>query len=478
MVLKISCFVALVVAVLITRYFLKANNPTVGINLDDLATLELPKSFHQETSHELNLPTERRLLRKPYRNANIRSDQITYYLMSHDYYHMGGREIPALLRITLYANETVVADVVDSGYIQMISKHDFHHDGQKAGVYARFQQVANSLFYTEELQTKSGWFSLTTYKQMHFILTDIKKKIRLFFSVSEREMSREAAEQFMAKSMQTLERKPENLAQFFGYTKNFLQNKKEIEKHNYASNLRVFNQQLSDAGLPAIDDVDRCIDTGKFFYGVNERNEVFFAARLGNSPQSVYPVEPYFSNTNVNGRYLLSQNQQTILKSVYPEGTMVHLRSSVSENLSFPPEEFIRFQLKDIFRETDESIARLRKNKGFDAQPLTEKTDWLISRVESQQSIASAATWTDYRWQQIRFPSNVSPLNCTIRYVGIRRSKNKLPEAVFMVSSAEGINYFSVDVTRGGQLNFPVATARYQVDIEPPEKGRLKIQIH
>lgn len=451
------------------------------INLDDLATLELPASFHLEESAELKLPAARRLLRRPYVQPDEPPGQLTYFLPSHDSQGLGGRDVPAVLRVTLYAADEALTAAPDDQYLRMLAQQNFHYDSQKSEVYAQAKPVADGLFYTEEMQTKPGWFSVSEYRLMHLTLTDTQRKVRLFLSVSEKEMSRSKAEQLLRRALQSLQIQPEALARQVAYARQLARHRAETERVNYVRNLAAFNEQLTQAALPPLTVADPdnvhygtngSVDVGTFFYGINERSEVFFVARLGSCPQAPPRIPPYFSNTNPNGRYLLSQTQEAVLRQSVPPGHLGQWRNSVSERLTFPPEEFDRFQVEDMLRETTESTELLRRSAGFVPPARTAEARWLLRLPLGSLHIPALGEWVDYRRQSARFPNNTAPESFTLEYLGERQLAGQPAAAVFTIASAAGTRYASVSGAQGGVL--PVA-AGYRVVVEPLEKGRLQI---
>jgi hypothetical protein len=451
------------------------------ISLDDLATLELPGTFHLEESAELKLTPARRLLRRPYLRPDEPPGQLTYFLPSHDSQGLGGREVPAVLRVTLYAPDEPLPAAPDDQYLRLLAQQNFHYDAQKSAVYAQARLVTDGLFYTEEVQTKPGWFSVSEYRLMHFILTDPQRKARLFLSVSEQEMSRNKAEQLLRRAMQSLQIRPDALGQHVAYARHVAGHRAEIERANYVRNLADFNQQLAQASLPSLTVADPdhvhygrtgSVDVGTFFYGINERSEVFFVARLGSGPEASAKIPPYFSSVNPNGRYLLSQTQEAVLRQNVPPGHRGRWRNSVSECLTFPPEEFDRFRVTDMLRETAESIELLGHGAGFAPPVRTAEARWLLRLPLGSQHIPALGEWTDYRQQPIRFPDNTSPEGFTLDYLGERQAMGQPPAVVFTIDSQAGTRYASVSSAQGGTL--PVA-AGYRVTVEPLAQGRLWI---
>jgi hypothetical protein len=154
---------------------------TRSVDLDGLATLELP-SFHLEDTPERQLPVARRLRRQPYlHRAPVSDDQLTYYLPSHDSQGFGGRRVPVLLRVTLHADDVLLAEAPDPAYFHTIAQQNYHHDGQREAEYARAAPAGDDLYFTEELETAPDLLSTKSYHTLHLLLTDPAKRAQLFF---------------------------------------------------------------------------------------------------------------------------------------------------------------------------------------------------------------------------------------------------------------------------------------------------------
>ena len=149
---------------LLSRLF-GASSAVRPVDLDGLATLELPASFHLDDTPERRRPTARRLHRQPYLHLPVSADQLTYYLPSHDRQTVGGRVVPVLLRVTLYADDVPLAEAPDQAYFHAIARQDYHYDGQREAVYARATPAGEGLYFTEESQTAPNWFLVKAYHE-------------------------------------------------------------------------------------------------------------------------------------------------------------------------------------------------------------------------------------------------------------------------------------------------------------------------
>jgi len=462
-----------------------------SVDLDGLATLELPASFHLDDTPERQLPVARRLRRQPYlHRAPVSTDQLTYYLPSHDSQGFGGRKVPALLRVTLYADDVPLADAPDQAYFHTITQQNYHYDGQREAEYARAAPAGEGLYFTEEPQTSSGWFSVQAYHEQHLILTDPAQHVRLFLSADDRELSRAAAEKLLRQVLSSLRREPAALARHFQYLRHFLSNAAAIKEENVQANLLHFNQQLGEAGLPPLRPVElyqpgRFVDVGDCLYGVNEEQCVQLFARLGTSTVGQPATPPYFTANDHAGRYLASFNQQAILQQGVPAGQEPRYRTGVSPPLWFPPEEFADFRLADLLRETDESRARAQRQPGFAAARRRAPTYWDLSRAEGDHSRATLGQPADYRHAGVMYDT-VTEAYFTLHYVGTRTAAGRPPELVFTLEVFDGstryrkvaadAQYHAVDAGRGGQLELTVAGVRYRVHIEPPAQGHLTVE--
>ena len=462
-----------------------------SVDLDGLATLELPASFHLDDTPERQLPVARRLRRQPYlHRAPVSTDQLTYYLPSHDSQGLGGRKVPALLRVTLYADDVPLADAPDRAYFHTIALQDYHYDGQREAVYARAAPVGAGLYFTEEPQTSPGFFSVQAYQEQHLILTDPAQHVRLFLSADDRELSRSAAEKLLRQVLSSIRREPAALARHFQYLRHFFANAAAIKEENGQANLLSFNQQLAGAGLLPLRPVElyqpgRFVDVGDCLYGVNEDQCVQFFARLGTSTVAQPTTPPYFTASDPAGRYLASFNQQAILQQGVPAGQEPRYRTGVSPPLWFPPEEFVDFRLADLLRETDESRARAQRQPGFAAARRRAPTYWNLSRAEGDHHRATLGQPADYRHAGLMY-GDVTETHFTLHYLGTRTTDGRPPELVFTLEVFDGstryrtvaadAQYFAVDASRDGQLQLTVVGVRYRVRIEPPAQGQLTVE--
>ena len=461
-----------------------------SLDLDGLATLELPASFHLDDTPERQLPVARRLHRQPYlHRAPVSTDQLTYYLPSHDSQGFGGRKVPALLRVTLYADDVPLADAPDPAYFHTIARQNYHYDGQREAVYARAAPAGEGLYFTEEPQTDPGWFSVQAYHEQHLILTDPDRHVRLFLSADDRELSRSAAEKLLRQVLSSIRREPAALARHFQYLRHFSANAAAIKEENVQANLLHFNQQLAGASLLPLRPVElyqpgRFVDVGDCLYGVNEDQCVQFFARLGTSTVGQPDTPPYFTASDPAGRYIASFNQQAILQQGAPAGQEPRYRTGVSQPLWFPPEEFADFRLADLLRETDESRARAQRQPGFAAARRWAPTYWDLSRAEGDHR-ATLGQSADYRHAGLRY-GDVTEAYFTLHYVGTRTADGRPPELVFTLEVFDGspryrtvaadAQYHAVDAGQGGQLELTVAGIRYRVRIEPPAQGQLTVE--
>ncbi|MDO7844744.1 hypothetical protein Q5H92_00125 [Hymenobacter sp. M29] len=474
---------------LLSRLF-GSGSPTRPVDLDGLATLELPASFHLDDTPDQHLPPARRRRRQPYLRPLVSADHLTYYLPSHDSQGLGGREVPVLLRVTLYADDVPLTEAPDPAYFHAIAQQHYHYDGQREATYARAAPAGAGLYFTEEARTAPGWFSVKSFHEMHMILTDPAQHTRLFLSVDDREMSRAAAEKLLRQTMRSLQREPVTLAQHFTYLRHFLQHEAALKAANVQANLLHFSQELAGANLPGLRPValyepGRFVDVGDYFYGVNEFQEVLFVAQLGTSTQPQPATPAYFTANNSAGRYLASFNQQAILQQGVPAGHELRRRTGVSEPLWFPPEEFSTFQLAGLLRETQESRTQAQRQPGFAAAPHHAPVYWDLSRAENTQNPATLSQPADYRHAGLQYGA-VTETHFTLHYVGIRTATGQPPQLVFTLeifdsspryrTVAADAQYLAVDAAQGGVAAFAVAGRRYRARIEPVRQGQLTVE--
>ncbi|MBO2007622.1 hypothetical protein [Hymenobacter negativus] len=460
------------------------------VDLDGLATLELLTSFHLDDTRELQLLPARRLRRQPYLQPAASANQLTYYLPSHDSYGFGGRKVPVLLRVTLYADDVPLAEAPDQAYFHAIARQGYYHDGTQEAAYARAAPAGEGLYFTEEPETAPGLLSTKSYHTLHLILTDPAKRARLFLSADDRELSRREAEKLLRQVLHSLQPEPAALAQHFEYLRHFLQHEAAIKAANVQANLLSFNQQLAGAKLPllrpvALYEPGRFVDVGDYFYGVNEQQGVLFIARLGTSTLAKPTTPTYFTSTNPDGRYITSFSQQAILQQDVPAGHELCQRTGVSEPLWFPPEEFATFHLADLLRESDASRALVRQQPGFAAVPHREATYWDLSRVERDETRATFGQAADYRFAGVRLEAVTRP-DFTLHYLGIRTAAGQPPQLAFALETlddsprsrpvADNTQYHTVAASQGGQLDLTVAGAHYRVHIKPPAQGHLVVE--
>ena len=488
--MKFLFSVTLSVSVMLLGRLFGFGSATRPVDLDGLARLELPASFHLDDTPERQLPVARRLRRQPYLHPPASADHLTYYLPSEDSQGFGGRKVPVLLRVTLYADDVPLTEVPDQNYFHAIAQQNYHYDNQKEAVWAQAKPAGPGLYFAEEPQTAPGLFSVKAYQELHLILTDPAQHVRLFLSADDRKMSRAEAEKLLRQTLRSLRREPAALARHFGYLRHFLQHQATIKAENARANLLSFNQQLVGAGWPplratALYEPGRFVDVGDYFYGVNEQQCVQFFARLGTStlPQPATP--PYFTASNSAGRYLTSFNQQAILQQGTPAGHEVRLRTGVSEPLWFPPEEFSTFQLPDLLREAGEARTLAQRQPDFAASSHQPPTHWDLGRAEGSENRTALGQPADYRHAGLRFEAGAG-LEFTLHYVGTRTAASQPPQLVFTLETFDGspryrpvaanAHYHAVDASQGGHLDLNIADARYRVRIEPPAQGHLTVE--
>jgi hypothetical protein len=460
--------------------------PARPVDLDGLATLELPASFHLDDTPERQLPVARRLRRQPYLRTPVSADLLTYYFPSHDSQGFGGRRVPVLLRVTLYADDVPLTEAPDPAYFHTIAQQNYHYDGQREVEYARAAPAGGGLYFTEEPQTSPGWFSVEAYQEQHLILTDPARRIRLFLSADERELSRAAAEKLLRQAMRSIQPEPAALARHFEYLRHFLQHEAAIKAENVQANLLHFNQQLVEADLPPLRPVTlyepgRFVDIGDYFYGVNEYQGVQFFARLGTSTLARPATPSYFTASSSDGRYIASFEQKAILQQGVPAGQELRLRTGVSEPLWFPPEEVATFRLADLLREAGESRAQVQRQPDFGAAVRRAPTYWNVSGVQGNSTRAAFGQPADYRHAGPTFEAVAGP-DFTLHYLGTRAAADQPPQLVFTLEIVgdspryrTDAPYHAVDAGRGGQLDLTVAGARYRVRIEPLAEGHLTV---
>ena len=460
------------------------------VGLDGLATLELPASFHLADSREQALPVARRLRRWPYVHNKAYPDRLTYFLPAHDRMSLGGEVVPVLLRVTLYAADASLLDAPDDSYFDHLMAEDFHYDGQQRSIYGRMAKVAEHLYYAADQETVVGWFSAKPRPMHHFVLTDPDNHARLFLSAREDELSRDRAEQVLRDVQRSLRPDPAALARYFAYAGHLVRHREAVEQANVEANLAQFNQQLATTGLPPLRAVaryepGRFVDVGDYVYGVNEQQGVLFIARLGTYELTQPATPPYFTSNNSAGRYLASFNQQTILQQGVPAGHEVRLRTGVSEPLWFPPEEFATFHLADLLREAGESQKLAQRQPDFVAAGRRSPSYWELSRAEVTKNRATLGQPADYRHAGLMYGA-VTETHFTLHYVGTRTTAGQPPQLVFTLEIFDGspryrnvaadAQYLTVDASQGGQLDLAVAGTRYQVYIEPPAQGHLRVE--
>ncbi|RZL13436.1 MAG: hypothetical protein EOO62_08145 [Hymenobacter sp.] len=467
-----------------------AGGATRPVDLDGLATLELPTSFHFDDTPEQRLPPARRLRRQPYLHPPIAADHLTYYLPSHDSQGFGGRKVPVLLRVTLYADDVPLTEAPDPAYFHAITQQNYHQDGQNEAYYTRAAPAGTGLYFIEVPNTAPGFFGPKSFKELHLILTDPAQHARLFLSVDDREMSRAAAEKLLRHTMRSLRRAPVALTRHFEYLRHFGQHAVALKAANVQANLHQFSQALAAANLPALRPVElyqpgRFVDVGDYFYGVNDQQCVQLFARLGTSAQPQPATPAYFTANSSLGRSLASFTQQAILQQGEPAGHEVRLRAGVSDPLWFPPEEFAAFQLADLLRESQAAQAQAQQQPGFAAAPHHAPVYWDLSRVAGNDHAATLGRPADYRHDGLRYDTGANT-SFTWHYVGTRTAASQPPQLVFTLeifddspryrTVAANVQYYAVDAARGGAADFAVAGRRYRAHIEPAGQGQLTIK--
>jgi hypothetical protein len=467
-----------------------SGSATRPVDLDGLATLELPTSFHLDDTPEQHLPPARRRRRQPYLHPPVSTDHLTYYLPSHDSQGFGGRQVPMLLRVTLYADDVPLAEAPDPAYFHAIAQQNYHDDGPEEAIYAQAAPAGGGLYFAQAARTAPGFFSVKSFHELHLILTDPARHARLFLSVDDRKTSRAAAEKLLRQTLRSLRREPVALAQHFGYLRHFQQHEAALKAANVQANLLHFSQELAGASLPALRAVapyepGRFVDVGDYFYGVNEQQCVQFFARLGSSTLAQPATPPYFTASSSIGRYIASFNQQAILQQGVPAGHELRQRTGVSEPLWFPPEEFATLQLADLLRESQASRAQVQQQPGFVAAPRHAPVYWDLSRAEATQNDAALGQPADYRHAGLRYGA-MTGTHFTWHYVGIRTAAGQPPQLVFTLeifdsspryrTVAADAQYHSVDAARGGAAAFAVAGRRYRARIEPAGLGKLTVE--
>jgi|GEM_PF-1541777 len=460
------------------------------LDLDGLATVEVPTSFHLDEGPGQELPVARRLLRRPYVDFKTFPDRLTYYLPAHDHPTFGGEVVPVVLRITLYADDAPLPDAPDETYIRHLVAEDYHYDASNSQYYARATKVAEHLYYAADQETVSGWLSARPRPLHHLILTDPANHARLFISAREDEMTRPQAEQVLRDAQRSLRRNPAALARYFAHAGRVVLHRDEVEQANVEANLTHFNQQLAAAGLPPLRPVERYapgryVEAGPYFYGLNSLQEVFFAASLGSAQPGQKSAPAYFSNNNGQGHYLPSFQERALWQRGVPPGHEPLVRSSVSEALRMPPEEFTRFTLADLLRETTESVALVQRLPGYrPAVPPPAPVRWELSPATEEER-TEPGTAADYRHFRRMFGPVTGP-RFQLSYLGLRTAEGESPQAVFTLEIfpdgspryrpvAANAQYLAVDAARGGTLAFEVLGRRYRARVEPPAQGHLTV---
>jgi len=459
------------------------------LDLDGLATLELPTAFHLATSPEQALPVARRLLRRPYVDLKAFPDRLTYYLPAHDRQTMGGEVVPIVLRVTLYADDAPLPDAPDSTYFEHLVAENFHYDGQKSASYHRATKVAEHLYYSADEETVTGWLSAKARPMHQLILTDPVNHARLFLSTLDDELPRAKAEQVLRDAQRSLRRDPAAVARYFAHAGPVVRQREAVEQANVKTNLAHFNQQLAAAGLPPLQPVaryapGRFVDARPYFYGLSGSQEIFFAAYLGSAPSARSAEPPYFSNVNGQGRYLPSFQHQAIWQRGVPAGHELLMRSSVSLPLWYPPEEAGRFQLADLLRETTESQARVQRLPGFAPTAAQAPVRWELSAA-NEENLTELDAAADYRHHRLLFGPVAGP-RFQLSYLGLRTATGELPQMVFTLeifpdgspryrSVAADAQYLAVDATKGRAMAFAVAGHHYRARVEPPTRGHLTV---
>jgi hypothetical protein len=460
------------------------------LDLDGLATVAVPTAFHLAPSPGEDLPVARRLLRRPYLASEAAPDRLTYYLPAHDRQTMGGEVVPMLLRVTLYAADAPLPDAPDETYIRHLVAGDYHYDGQNSQYYAQARRVAEHLYYAADEETVVGWLSAKPRPLHHLILTDPANHARLFISAREDEMTRPQAEQVLRAAQRSLRRDPAALARYFAHASRVVRHRAEVEQANVEVNLTDFNQQLAAADLPPLWPVERYapgryVEAGPYFYGINSRQEVFFAAWLGSAEPGQKGAPAYFSNTSGQGHYLPMFQQAALAQRGVPAGQQPLLRTGVSEALWMPSEEFTRFTLADLLREAAESAALVQRLPGYrPAVPPPAPVRWELSAATEEEP-TEPGTAADYRHYRRMFGPVGGP-RFQLSYLGLRTAQGQPAEAVFTLeifpdgspryhAVAPDARYLAVDAARGGTLAFEVLGRRYRAHIEPLARGQLTV---
>ena len=454
------------------------------LDLDGLATLELPASFHREPSPELELPAARRLLRRPYLDKLTLPDQVTYYLPSHDYRHVGGREIPALLRVTLYAEQSPPSEELDATYIDYIQRINFHSDEHYGHLLKQARAAGPGLWVTENEETVIGWFSTKRYTQQHLVLTDPIKKVRLFLSASDRELPRPEAELLLRQVLRSLTRDPAALAGYFAHAAQVGSHRAEARQANTTRNVREFNEQLQAAGLPPLPPakpgcMGQFVDVGDFFYGLTAELQLVFVARLGTAPRPPDRAAEVFPGLTANWLNISSTPERLLWPPPGAEQAYLHLRRGNSEPLWLPPSEVAASQPAALLRAAAEATAQLQGQPGFAPVPRTAPAYWQLAPNIIGETRSAPGSRFDYRRARLQFPA---PVGFTLHYLGQRTAAPQFPQGVFRLTTAgtftrlPAATIYAVDATQGGELRVAGAGGTYRVRIEPLAQGHLTVE--
>lgn len=253
--------------------FLSFAEPSAVYNMDQLATVSLPKSFHRELPHafihesveELKRPVEERVKRLPYRFNEPDGNGVTFYYLQHDEQKIGGRDLPVVMRITLYRKGKAQEDV--QSYLKRL-KRDVHYHEPKPLTDENFSSGRNDVLYSEKEVSRSGWFSVYKAKQMQFIVTDLVRNTRISLTVLDEFYSKEKALALIDQTMKSVTRNEEKLLKELDYIENIRTNASSIKQKNFEDNLRKINSELATKNLPPLEDKFELRDNGSYIYGL------------------------------------------------------------------------------------------------------------------------------------------------------------------------------------------------------------------
>jgi hypothetical protein len=416
----------------------------------DLFNIELPKSFHEELpknynweqDNEPSLPMAERIRRRPFTDLRPNQNVITYYLLNKDYYNFGGRQIPVLLRVSLFRQNSAIQSI--ESYLNEIGQIGFHYDGGGSLAQRKFEEVSPQLLY-------SGEISESEVKDMHFILTDPVKKVRFFLSVSKKEMSKNEAIEFLQQMAKSVQLDDVQIEKYFKNVEYYLQNKAELQKKNFEHNLQLFNDQLKASQLPLLTQNDWYIDVGRYVYaieGYEGNRHISFYVRLGSK---------LLAQKRENTQFYNSGSLAGVLDYPFLRKDEILRLSFSSRNIYFPEQDSKNLDLKRIFSETNAAAV---KEKLQLPQVLTAAV-WKQIPVSNLDQYVKPGQKVNY-----------------VNYLGIKSSVESKDEMVFWLTTTHESTYFSLDPKLGGLVKQDFLGKHFEFEIAALKSGQLSYSLH